>query len=78
MTWGKKHEANLQRERIIALRTKDPELSAAAIATRLGCTRSTVDRVLAEHAKGIRRSRATPEGVKAYSNPITGQYVVNR
>lgn len=60
-TMGKKHEANLQRDRIIALRAKDPDISAAAIATRLGCHRGTVDRVLAEHAAGERRSRTKPQ-----------------
>lgn len=60
-TMGKKHEANLQRERIIALKAKEPNLTTGEIAARFGCAATTVTRVLSEHTHGVRRTRRTTE-----------------
>jgi hypothetical protein len=72
-TMGKKHEANLQRDRIIALKAREPNLSTSEIASRFGCAARTVTKVLSDHKRGTLK---TPDGVKAYSNPITGQFVM--
>lgn len=48
---GKKHEANQQRDRIIALKATEPELSTSEIATRMGCAARTVTKVLSDHKR---------------------------
>jgi len=50
-TMGKKHEANLQRDRIIALKAREPNLSTSEIAARFGCAARTVTKVLSDHKR---------------------------
>lgn len=51
----RKERIALQRATIIALRTKDPSLTTAQMAARLGIAVSTVTRIVREEVTGMRR-----------------------
>ena len=51
----RKERIALQRARIIALRTKDPSLTTAQMAARLGIAVTTVSRIVHEERTGMRR-----------------------